>query len=227
MSITTKKPTGIIYRAYNKVTGKSYIGKTVRELSIRRKQHIKNAKTQHNYKFVNALRCYCESVWEWSVLIEVEIEELDKYEQFFIQDLDTLKNGYNSVLNNYRPGEKRNFCYDSTTVYNLYHIENGQILSGTRDELRQVNAKLVDMLGRLIAGKKHKSYKGWILLEHRETYKYRQVIDVLTLTHPEFGTHTLTRKEFKEQFKFPTDALSRLALKTRKSWRKWKLAEEK
>lgn len=223
---TTKKLTGIIYCAYNKVTEKSYVGKTVRELSIRRNQHIKNAKRQYNYKFVNALRSYPESVWEWSVLIEVEINELDKYEQFFIQDLDTLKNGYNSVLNNYRPGEKCNYCYDASKVYELYHHVHGQI-SGTRDELRQVDSNLVDMLGRLISGKRMKSYKGWILLENKGSYKPLQVIDVLTLTHPEFGTHTLTRKEFKEQFKFPTYALSRLALKTRKSWCKWRLVEDK
>lgn len=220
-----KKPTGVVYRAYNKVTEKSYVGKTVRDLSIRKKEHIKKSNTQKNFKFVNALRQYSESAWEWSILIEVEIEKLEEYERFFIKELDSINNGYNTLLDTYDPTKKGRNRYDSNTTYQLYHRDYGAV-SANRDELRQIDARLVDKLSDLLTNR-YCSYRGWVLLENKDIYKLRTHIHVTTLTHSELGTHTLTRKEFKEQFNLTTHAISGLIRKTIKISKGWSLVEEK
>jgi hypothetical protein len=280
-----KKPTGIIYRAYNTISGKSYVGKTVRGLSIRKKEHLKRAETQLHHKFANALRRYPESSWQWTVLLEVEIDKLDACEQLFIQHLDTLNNGYNTFLNRYSENKEYKHHYNHNEIYELYHCEYGEV-SGTRNELRQIDENLVASLSLLVSGKKIRSYKGWVLLENKDIYEailtrsdtitlthkehgtltlqrpefekrfglssgsltllkkgilksskgwtlpenkesYQQPIDILTLTHPEYGTHTLTRKEFKKQFNLARWGLSKLAKGKRKSYAGWKLVKEK
>ena len=53
---------GIIYQAHNTVTGKSYVGQTVKDLATRRSRHYSAAKTQ-KYKFAQALKKYPEECW--------------------------------------------------------------------------------------------------------------------------------------------------------------------
>src|SRR4028118_14753 len=220
--------TGVIYRAYNTVSGKSYVGKSVQPLKNRIQQHYYSAK-KANHKFANALKFYSSEVWKWEILAEVEIDKLDEYELFFINDLDTFNSGYNTLLETYDLVKSRKPNYDSNKIYNLYHKQYGDI-STTRDELRKLNSSLVTRLSELESGK-YKSYLGFVLAENKSNYeklqinRNKKVIDVLTLIHPKFGTHTLTRKEFKEQFELTSRELSLLALKQCISSKKWRLED--
>lgn len=222
------KLTGIIYIAYNTVSEKSYVGKSIQSLSNRIQQHYYAAK-KANHKFANALKYYPKNVWRWEIISEVEIEKLDEYELFFITDLDTFNNGYNSVLETYDLTKARKANYDSTKIYELYHKDYGDI-SAIRDELRSLNPTLVKRLSELESGK-YKSYLGFVLAINKDKYdelvtsKSKEVIYVLTLTHPELGTHTLTRDEFHNQLGLSRRDLSRLALKQRCSCKGWRLID--
>lgn len=222
------KLTGIIYRAYNTVSGKSYVGKSVQPLRNRIQQHYYAAQ-KANHKFANALKYYPKAVWQWKVLAEVEIEKLDEYELFFISDLDTFNNGYNSLLETYDSTKSRKANYDSTKIYELYHKDYGDILA-IRDELRCINPALVTRLSELESGK-YKSYLGFVLASNKDKYsklainQKKEAIDVLTLTHPEHGTHTLTRNEFHERLGITRQNLSRLALRQRHSCKGWRLVD--
>lgn len=220
---------GIIYRAYNKVSKKSYVGKSVQSLSNRIQQHYYAAK-KANHKFANALKYYPKNVWQWKIISEVEIEKLDEYELFFITDLDTFNNGYNSILESYDLIKTRKPQYDSTKIYELYHSDYGDIVA-TRDELRSLNPTLVKRLSELESGK-YKSYLGFVLAINKDKYeelvinKSKEVVYVLTLTHPELGTYTLTRDEFHNQLGISRKDLSRLALRQRHNCKGWSLVKE-
>lgn len=221
-------PTGIIYRAYNTISGKSYIGKSVQPLSKRIKQHYYSSK-KANHKFANALRYYSPDIWIWEIIAEVKVDKLDEYELFFITDLDTFNNGYNSRLESYDLTKSRKPSYDSTKIYELYHEDYGDI-SATRDELRQLNLALVNRLSQLESGR-YKSYLGFVLSTNKSryeelvAYRKREVIDIMTLTHPELGTYTLTRDEFHHQLGISRQDLSKLALKQRYICKGWRLVD--
>ena len=87
----------IIYKATNKINGKSYIGQTIHSVDNRRKRHYYEAKTS-NYKFHNALNKYKDSDFEWDIVCECSsYDELNDREQYYINHYNTLddKNGYN------------------------------------------------------------------------------------------------------------------------------------
>jgi hypothetical protein len=48
--------------SHNTVTGKSYVGQTVKDLATRRSRHYSAAKTK-KYKFAQALKKYPEECW--------------------------------------------------------------------------------------------------------------------------------------------------------------------
>lgn len=79
---------GVIYKAVNLENGKLYIGKTVKTLTIRRKQHEKSVST---LGFHGALKKYGLDQFEWHVLFESddpmvlsqkEIEFIEQYRSF-------------------------------------------------------------------------------------------------------------------------------------------------
>jgi len=88
---------GIIYKATNKINGKSYIGKTVRKLEIRINRHYNDSKVYH-YKFATALRKYSKNNWKWEILHkDIPASKLSSLEKIEIKKYDTLYNGYNST----------------------------------------------------------------------------------------------------------------------------------
>ena len=219
MSVS-KESTGIIYMAKNKVSGKAYVGKTLQLLKTRVVQHFSNSKRSFT-KFSNALRKYPKSSWEWSVLSEVPLSELDVCEVFFITDLDTVAKGYNTIIGNYSLVEsKKNVSLSSSpsTVYDIYHCDYGHI-SLTKEELRKINPYVASYISDLISGRQL-SLKGWVLSKN---YKSYVATNIVTLFHPEHGNTTLTRKEFKEKFKLTSNDLYSLISLKRESRKNWQL----
>jgi hypothetical protein len=89
---------GIIYRAFNKTTGKSYIGQTIRNLNERIKNHYRDSE-KYTYAFANALRKHSEVDWEWKVLYDnVPIYQLNNMEKWCIANYNTYLVGYNSTI---------------------------------------------------------------------------------------------------------------------------------
>ena len=98
--------TGVIYAAVNKTTGMMYIGQTVRDLKIRKGEHIsrskkvvldKKGKIKKPVKFHQALIDWDETHWDWIILkSDIPIRDLTAYEIYFIVLHNSYHNGYNS-----------------------------------------------------------------------------------------------------------------------------------
>lgn len=222
--MSTDKLTGIIYRAYNTISGKSYIGKTVQPLKIRIRQHFSHAK-KYNHKFANALKYYPKDTWKWEVLAEdIPVKDLGKYELFFIQDLDTYNSGYNSSLETDSQVISFDRTYEKATIYNLYHPRHG-IVSGTIADLREFCPGIDNNLCHLKTGRQM-SVKGWRLVENKdEVYRSDIINTPITLSHPELGTHTLLRKEFVTRFSLSRHRVCELIKGNRKSHKGWRLVK--
>ena len=89
---------GIIYVAENTVNGKRYVGQTIRKFEERQAEHKKDSE-RIDLKFYRAIRKYGWDNFNWAVIVEgVEnIVSLNRLEQYWIKELDTFKNGYNST----------------------------------------------------------------------------------------------------------------------------------
>jgi len=87
---------GIIYKATNKINGKSYIGQTLYPLNIRISQHKHEAirKADNNY-FHKAIRKYGVENFEWETLGEYPVKELNNIEIKTIEKYNTCGEGYN------------------------------------------------------------------------------------------------------------------------------------
>ena len=89
----------IVYRAVNKVNGKSYVGQTTKTLKERRKEHhFFSSRGSSNY-FHNALRKYGEDAFEWFVLEvlspDATRDTLNDVEKLYIKSYNTFNSGYN------------------------------------------------------------------------------------------------------------------------------------
>ena len=123
----TKKTTGIIYQAYNKQNGKSYIGQTVKSLKHRERDHYYQArdKNRENYKFQRALNKYFTEDWVWTVLEkDVPLDIIDDREMYYIGKFDSYRKGYNSTLGG--QGTRKEVG-ESGVVYKLYHEDHGWV----------------------------------------------------------------------------------------------------
>lgn len=95
------KANGKIYKAYNKITKKSYIGLTTRVLNIRISEHYYKAKRDNANHFQHALNKYEVSDWEWTIL-EKNILNTEIYnkeiEYIKLYDSYNKDKGYNGTM---------------------------------------------------------------------------------------------------------------------------------
>jgi group I intron endonuclease len=82
---------GIIYKATNKINGKSYIGQTTKPLEKRKLQHLKKGSYFHN-----ALKKYSFDNFTWKILENCHSKnELNEMEFHYIKQYNTFADGYN------------------------------------------------------------------------------------------------------------------------------------
>lgn len=101
----------IVYKVTNKLTNQVYVGQTSFSLEKRRAEHEKEALNtlRKTVKFHNALLKYGFDNFEWETIKECSSqEELDYYEDFYINEYDCLSRdkGYNL-----KSGGKLGGCY--------------------------------------------------------------------------------------------------------------------
>lgn len=98
--INIKEVYGVIYCATNIINGKKYIGQTIRNLEIRKREHIGQSYNGSELAFHQAIRKYGEDKFEWNVLDHAySQEELDDIEKYWIDYYDTYRDsGYNMSL---------------------------------------------------------------------------------------------------------------------------------
>ncbi len=133
---------GIIYKATNKINGKSYIGQTIKPFDKRKYQHLFNSKHKPTMYFPWALRKYGYNNFEWIILETINIEDKQKFinilnnrEQHFVKYFNTFKNGYNMTLGG--KGTNGYICSLSTRK-KIGKANKGRIVSEeTREKIRQ------------------------------------------------------------------------------------------
>lgn len=96
--------TPVIYKVFNRETGMSYVGKTTQIFTLRWYQHFYQGGKN---KFHNAIKTSKKEDWEFSIIETVVTpkgEDQDYFvsvrEQFWIDELDSIQNGYNTVTAN-------------------------------------------------------------------------------------------------------------------------------
>jgi len=89
-----------IYCFTNKINNKKYIGQSI-NIEKRFLEHFNNSKNPnaHGYdsKFYRALRKYGVDSFEFDILEEVSLDQLNEKETFYIGYYNSYKNGYNST----------------------------------------------------------------------------------------------------------------------------------
>lgn len=214
---------GIIYKAYNKISNKSYIGQTKQPLKQRVSQHYSNSKNNKtNNKFLRALNKYKKEDWIWSTLIETYDYQLDYYEKHFIKELNTYKFGYNSCPGGRIEGENHHMYSD--TIYHLYNPECGEIFA-TRCELMKMHEHFTNILC-LVSGEWN-HIQGYILAENKDNYEKLTNQIKYKFYNSDFGVIEGTTKDLSNQFNFKENGFQRIVNKKYRSWKGWVLYENK
>ena len=119
--------TGIIYKAHNPINGKCYIGQTIHSLTKRMNDHKSSSKAK-DYHFYYAIRKYGFDTFEWEVLKTAPVEELSKWEMYYIGLYDSYNNGYNSTLGGEGTRYKSKYEDIIVTLYHWYgKVYNGSL----------------------------------------------------------------------------------------------------
>lgn len=98
ISYQGKEYFGIVYKVTNNITGKVYIGQTVRGLTSRRREHLSDTRRKKYVSYFHkAIRKYGEEVFDWDVIEYCySKEEMDGMEFHYIMQYKSFKpNGYN------------------------------------------------------------------------------------------------------------------------------------
>lgn len=87
----------MIYKITCRINDKIYIGQTCETLQRRFKRHMGYQKDEYDTKFYRAVRKYGEENFYIELLDVADTqEELDEKELYWINKLDTVRNGYNT-----------------------------------------------------------------------------------------------------------------------------------
>ena len=94
---------GSIYIIRNTINDKVYVGQTTQTIGIRFTNHKMASRTEEDTKFYRAIRKHGEDKFYPELLEEVEIENLNDRERYWIKYYDSYYNGYNSTLGGDQP----------------------------------------------------------------------------------------------------------------------------
>lgn len=129
---------GYIYRIYNDINDKSYIGLTTNTVETRWKKHLSNSAFV-KYHLYDAMRLYGVEHFFIETLEKVDDKNLAIREQYWIQKYDSFNNGYNETL-----GGEGNQIYDKTQFYNLW--DNGYSVGEISKELNCARSTVYEAL---------------------------------------------------------------------------------
>lgn len=112
---------GTIYKIQNTINNKVYIGQTIRKVQTRWSEHKRAAYSDdekyENIHLYKAMRKYGIENFDFSIIEyyeNIELEELNKKEIYWIEYYNSYQNGYNMTLggNNYLREGKKIFNYE-------------------------------------------------------------------------------------------------------------------
>ena len=107
---------GFIYLITNDINEKKYVGLTTLSVRGRWNDHMGNLRAGVDYKLYRAMRKHGPEHFKVETIDEVEdFAELCLREQYWIQQYDSLKNGYNCTI-----GGEGNRLYSQDAIYALW-----------------------------------------------------------------------------------------------------------
>lgn len=124
-----------IYCYYNKINGKRYVGQAM-DLDRRKKDHLVRAfnefsgNNEYNSILHRAFRKYGYDNFEYSILEECSVAELNNKEMYWIAFYDCVNNGYNINAG----GNEKHFCKLNQEILNNIEKE----LVETEDTLQTI-----------------------------------------------------------------------------------------
>jgi len=105
-----------IYKIYNDINDKIYIGKTDYLIEKRFQEHIRDSrKNQENRPLYNAMNKYGIEHFKIEQIEECDKQNVDERERYWIEFLQTFKYGYNATLG----GEGKSYL-DYELIYATY-----------------------------------------------------------------------------------------------------------
>lgn len=89
---------GLIYKIVNQQTNKVYIGKTIRNLDVRKKEHLRDYLIEDN-KLYRAMRKYGPENFEFEIVEDqIDNAQLGMKEKYYIKKYNSYYEGYNSTF---------------------------------------------------------------------------------------------------------------------------------
>lgn len=96
----------IIYKIYNDVNSKLYIGQTTKSLEERINGHHASMIGGQDTHLYRAMRKYSWDKFHFEIISRANSQdELNYLEEYYIRELDTIRNGYNMA-----PGGSKMLC---------------------------------------------------------------------------------------------------------------------
>ena len=125
----------LIYRIWNKLTNEHYIGLTTKTLNRRIKQHINNK--YNNSHIDSSIQKHGIEQFNYEILKDgiTDIEELNKWEIWYIEFYDSYNNGYNLTLGG---GGKVGFNHSEETKQKMREAKQN-ISDETRKKISEAN----------------------------------------------------------------------------------------
>lgn len=129
---------GSIYIIRNTINDKVYIGQTTQTIGIRFTNHKMASRTEEDTKFYRAIRKYGEDKFYPELLEEVEIENLNDRERYWIKYYDSYYNGYNSTLGGDQPYRINYYKVKELWDNGMYVTEIAKTMGHERDAISRI-----------------------------------------------------------------------------------------
>lgn len=161
--------------------------------------------------------------------IRETISELSKRHSSFTKHFSGLVSGKRKHINGYVLLSNKDNYEKIIRIYSFYRPEVGVVTCTTKELFLTYRNYFTCKENPInaLTSKKVKIQYGWVLVENKDIYE--DLVDIsqhLTLTHPEHGTLTLKRSEWKKQYGLVDSGMTYLLNGRYKSSHGWSLVKE-
>ena len=183
-----KKVFGKIYKIYNDINNKIYIGKTTGKIEDRFKKHKRTAKyfdyKKNRSKLYSAIRKYGEKHF---YIVEIDeafsLKELNAKEVYWIKHLDSINKGYNIA----KGGDGGNVIgtLSKDDKFKIYQKRNETNKRKSQEELDDIQKRIIAHTDKK---KRLKTFKNTYKIKEKEKLTYR--IDLILNSNIDFSKNT-------------------------------------
>jgi len=200
----------LIYKHTSTKSGKSYIGMTCVGVKRRWVQHTSEARGGSNKHFHRAIKLYGEEEWEHTVLVDniSALEEAQALERFYIEEQDTLRNGYNLTEGGECRTTEGPVKYKS--VYKWVHTDYGLEECTAWDLAKKYNLHLTQLTKIVQDDKAAKVCQGWQLYVEGSEVVAEYSETPITIYHKDGREDYVTPSEMVTRYNIPRPQILKL-----------------